>query len=106
VDIDGGPGDGIPGNPLGPGKPCIATDFRLRVRARDDSGIRSVEVFLDGKLVKRSTTSPFFVTIKAEDLPAGRHTIRVVARGNDGDRTVTKRSFRHCNPVVLPGFTG
>ena len=55
--IGGGPGDGVPGNPVRVGpKPCIATDFRLRITARDASGIRRVSVYLDGRLIKRVTT--------------------------------------------------
>jgi hypothetical protein len=104
VRIGGGPGDGIRGNPVRRGpKPCLDRDFRLRIRARDASGIRRVSVFLDGKLVRRVTRGRFLVWIRAERLRAGRHTIRVVARDRAGNRTVTTRRFRRWH---RPGFTG
>jgi hypothetical protein len=104
VTITGARGDSIVGNPLGAGKPCLARDFRLRIRARDASGIRRVSVFLDGNLVRRTTRGRFFVWIRAEGLRAGRHTIRVVARDRAGNRTVTTRRFRRCaRPVSLTG---
>ncbi len=89
-----------------PNQPCIARDFRLRVRARDPSGIRRVEVFLDGRLIRRTTRSSFFVSIGAERLLAARHTIRVVALDRAGNRTVQTRRFRRCGRPALPPFTG
>ena len=107
VTITGASGDGVPGNPVRPGpKPCVARDFRLRIRARDVSGIRRVSVFLDGRLIKRSTSAQFYVWIRAERLLAGRHTLRVVARDREGNRTVQTRRFRRCDRPVFPPFTG
>ena len=106
VTINGAPGDSFTGNPLGAGKPCIARDFRLRIRARDVSGIRRVSVYLDGRLIKRTTNGQFYVWIRAERLLAGRHTVRVVARDNAGNRTVQTRRFRRCDRPVTPPFTG
>jgi hypothetical protein len=109
VIIGGGPGDGIPGNPVGGGgnNPCVARDFRLRIRTRDRSGIRSVRVFVDGRLVRRSTRRNFLVWIRAGRLGAGRHRLRVVATDRRGNRSVRRRSFRRCaQPLVNPNFTG
>jgi hypothetical protein len=91
-----------------PNAPCPARAFRLRISARDPSGIRRVEVFLDGRLIKRTTRSSFFVSIRAERLLAGRHTIRVVALDRVGNRTVRTRRFRRCGRPVFqpPPFTG
>jgi hypothetical protein len=36
-----------------PGASCVPRDFRLRILVRDASGIRRVDVFLDGRLVER-----------------------------------------------------
>lgn len=108
VTITGASGDGVPGNPvrLGP-KPCVARDFRLRIRTRDVSGIRRVSVYLDGRLIKRTTSAQFYVWIRAGRLVAGRHTLRVVARDREGNRTVQTRRFRRCDrPAVSPPFTG
>jgi hypothetical protein len=110
VAIAGAPGDGIAGNPVRNGpKPCLATDFRLRIRARDISGIRRVSVYLDGRLIKRSTQRQFYVWIRAERLLSLRHTIRVVARDREGNRSVLTRRFTRCDRPVLqafPAFTG
>jgi hypothetical protein len=104
VIIGGGPGDGVPGNPVRTGpKPCVATDFRLRIRARDASGIRTVSVFLDGRLIKRVTHRRFLVTVRAAGLLAGTHAIRVVAVDRAGNRRVRTRSFSRCS---RPAFTG
>jgi hypothetical protein len=106
VTIGGGPGDSIIGNPVAAGAPCVATDFRLRIRARDPSRIRRVDVFLDGRLIRRTTLSTFLVWIRAERLAAARHTIRVVAIDRAGNQTVTTRRFRRCDRPVFPNFTG
>jgi hypothetical protein len=90
----------------GGGNRCIARDFRLRIRARDQSGIRRIEVFLDGSLIKRTTRRRFFVLIRAERLGARRHTIRVVARDRVGNRTVINGRFTRCDRPVLPDLTG
>jgi len=104
VIIGGGPGDGVPGNPVRTGpKPCIATDFRLRIRTRDASGIRRVSVYLDGRLIKRVTHRRFNVTVRAARLAAGTHTIRVVAVDRAGNSRVRTRTFSRCG---LPAFTG
>jgi hypothetical protein len=104
VIVGGGPGDGIPGNPVRTGpKPCLASDFRLRIRARDASGIRRVSVYLDGRLIKRVTHRRFVVTVRAQQLAAGSHAIRVVAVDRAGNQTVRTRSFSRC---ARPAFTG
>jgi hypothetical protein len=104
VIIGGGPGDSVPGNPVRTGpKPCIATDFRLRITARDASGIRRVSVYLDGRLIKRVTHRRFLVTVHAAQLVAGTHTMRVVAVDRAGNTRVQTRTFNRC---ALPAFTG
>ncbi len=97
----------------GPGKTCIARDFRLQITARDKSGIKWVKVFLDGTLIKRSTKGRFFVWVRAEKLGARRHTIRVVARDRAGNTATKKLTFGRCNapspshpPRTPSGFTG
>jgi len=101
VDIGaGGPNNGIPNDE------CPASNFRLQISASDESGIKNVKVFLDGELIKSTTSGKFSVLIPAESLDAGRHTIRVVARDNAGNKTVKTRKFRRCDAPVLPDFTG
>ena len=107
VTIGGATGDGVVGNPVAAGSNrCLAQDFRLRIRARDISGIRRVDVFLDGRRIRRSTRATFHVWIRAERLLAGRHRIRVVAVDDEGNRRVQRRTFRRCARPVLPPFTG
>ena len=89
-----------------PGASCVPGDFRLRILVRDASGIRRVDVFLDGRLVERSTQRQFYVWIRAERLLAGRHTLRVVAHDREGNQTVQTRGFTRCNRPVSPPFTG
>jgi hypothetical protein len=89
-----------------PGASCVPGDFRLRILVRDASGIRRVDVFLDGRLVERSTQRQFHVWIRAERLLAGRHTLRVVAHDREGNQTVQSRGFTRCNRPVSPPFTG
>lgn len=92
--------------PGGGANRCIAEDFKLRIRARDESGIRSIKVYLNGKMVKRTGRREITVSIRAEDLPAGRHSIRVAVQDNEGNRTIKTRGFRRCNPPAFPDFTG
>jgi hypothetical protein len=89
-----------------PGATCVPSDFRLRILVRDASGIREVDVFLDGRLIERSSQRQFYVWIRAERLLAGRHTIRVVARDREGNQTVQTRGFTRCSRPVSPPFTG
>ena len=102
---NGGPNDGGPNSGI-PNDECPASNFRLQISASDESGIKNVKVFLDGELIKSTTSGKFSVLIPAESLDAGRHTIRVVARDNAGNKTVKTRKFRRCDAPVLPDFTG
>jgi hypothetical protein len=106
VTIGGAPGDNVPGNPVRAGAPCIAVDFRLRIRAHDPSGIRRVDVLLDGNRIRRSDHGQFNVWIRAERLTSARHTLRVVATDNLGNQRVQTRNFRRCARATLPAFTG
>ena len=102
VDIDTPPGVSPPGG----GGPCIAEDFKLRLKARDESGVRSMKVYLNDNLVKKTGRREITVWIRAEDLSAGRHSIRVVVRDEEGNENEKIRNFRRCNPPVFPLFTG
>jgi hypothetical protein len=69
--------------------------------------MKSVEVFVDGKLIKRTTSKQFSVWVSVAGLRNGRNTIRVVAVDRDGNRRVVSRTFRRCAPAVpSPSFTG
>jgi Ice-binding-like len=107
ITVVGAPGDGVPGNPVDQDyNRCVPSDFRLWIRARDPSGIRRVSVFLDGRLIKRTTHSGFYVWVRAAALLPGHHTLRIVARDRVGNVRVQTRGFTRCSRTVLPLFTG
>jgi Ice-binding-like len=87
----------------GAGRRCTSRGFRARLRVSDASGLRRVDVFLDGKRIKRTTRRRFSVRIGVGGLRAGRHTIRVVATDRAGNRKTVTRSFTRC---AAPRFTG
>jgi len=84
---------------------CPSRSFRARVRVSDASGIRRVDVFLDGKRIKRTTRRRFSVRISVGGLRAGRHTIRVVATDRAGNRKTVTRGFTRC-AAAIPQLTG
>ncbi|MEO8690794.1 MAG: ice-binding family protein, partial [Solirubrobacteraceae bacterium] len=84
---------------------CVSRGFTARVRVSDASGIRRVDVFLDGRRIRRTTRTRFSVRISAGRLRAARHTIRVVTTDRAGNRRTARRSFTRCAAAV-PRFTG
>lgn len=103
-----------PGTPPGsPGprprfsKVCTTRNFTARVRVRDRAGIKSVSVYIDGRLVKRTSRTRFTVRINVRGLRVGRHRMTVIARDRAGNRSVKRRSFGRCAiSLVVPRFTG
>jgi Ice-binding-like len=90
--------------PVVPGR-CVSRGFTARVRVSDASGLRRVDVFLDGKRIRRTTRTRFSVRIRAGQLRAARHRIRVVATDRAGNRRTATRSFTRC-AAAIPRFTG
>jgi len=84
---------------------CVSRGFTARLRVSDASGLRRVDVFLDGRRIRRTTRTRFSVRISAGRLRAGRHTIRVVATDRAGNRRTARRSFTRC-AAAIPRFTG
>ena len=101
---------GVPtGGPSGPGggERCTGQAFTAKVAVHSSSGIRKVDVFVDGKLVKHSTSGRFSVRVGVTGLRSGSNTIRVVAVDGKGRRRVASESFNRCAPAVTsPSFTG
>ena len=95
---------GVPGG----GALCTDHGFRAKISIHDVSRrMRRVDVFVDGKLIKRSTHKQFSVWVRVAGLRSGRNTIRVVAVDLNGKRDTASRSFRRCAPAVpSPNFTG
>ena len=90
--------------PKAPGR-CVSRGFTARVRVSDASGIRRVDVFLDGRRIARTTRARFSVRIRAGQLRAARHRIRVVATDRAGNRRTVTRRFARC-AAAIPRFTG
>jgi hypothetical protein len=102
----GAPGTGRPGGPP-VASVCTSRNFTARVRLHDASGIRRVKVYVDGKLVRRTTRSRFSLRISVRGLRVGSHTLTVIARDRAGNRSVTRRRFGRCAlPLAAPRFTG
>jgi len=108
VQITGVPSSGgRTGGPPSRGAPCTERGFRAKFRIHSEVRMRKVSVYLDGKLIKRSTDKRFSVWISVVGLRAGRNTIRVVAVDRRGRRDVASRSFRRCaGAAPSPDFTG
>lgn len=86
---------------------CTKRNFTARVRVRDRAGIKSVSVYIDGRLVKRTSRTRFTLRIKVSGLRVGRHRMTVVARDRAGNRSVKRRSFGRCTiSLTVPHFTG
>lgn len=101
---------GVPGGSAvgrGPGAPCVDRGFRARFKIDGPARMRMVSVFLDGKLIKQSSSKRFSVWVSVHGLRVGRNTIRVVAVDREGRRDVASQSFRRCaRAAPNPDFTG
>jgi len=87
---------------------CVTSSFRVRVRVSDASSkMRRVDVRLDGKIIKRSTSKSFLVRIPARSIGGGRHRIGVAARdrGTPSRRSIRRARFGRC-ARVNPFLTG
>jgi uncharacterized repeat protein (TIGR01451 family) len=86
---------------------CSRTAFTAQIRIRDASALRRAVVRVDGRTLRRTKEKRFRVSIPANDMRAGRHTISVLAVDARGNRRTVTRSFRRCAPpVIAPVFTG
>lgn len=86
---------------------CVRRAFSARFRIRDSSGVRSVKVYLDNRLIARSRRALFAVRVNPRPLKAGRHRLRAVATDRAGNRRTVSRVFARCAQArVAPRFTG
>jgi hypothetical protein len=77
------------------------------VRLRDRSRIKRASVYLDGRLLKRTSVKRFSIRINVRGLRVGQHRIRLVAVDRRGNRSVTTRRFARCAlAAAAPRFTG
>lgn len=86
---------------------CTTRNFTVRVRLRDRAGILRARVYLDGKLIRRTTRTRFSLRINVRGLRVGNHRITVSARDRADNLSVTTRRFRRCAlGLAAPRFTG
>jgi uncharacterized repeat protein (TIGR01451 family) len=86
---------------------CSRTAFTARIRISDASALRRVVVTVDGRTLRRTNRKRFTISIPAQNMRAGRHTLRVLAVDARGNRRTVSRQFRRCAPpVIAPVFTG
>jgi sugar lactone lactonase YvrE len=78
-----------------PGKRCVHKRFAVRISVGGAS-LRTVRVYRDGRLLKRSTHRRFRVNVDAGSLPPGRHTLRIDATALNGRHTIRRARFRVC----------
>ena len=75
---------------------CARRGFTARVRVRDHSGIRRVKVYLNAKLIRRSTRKRFSVHVSVRRLRVGGNRITVLARDRARNLSATRRRFQRC----------
>ncbi len=80
--------NGVPRGSGGGGSTCVDHAFTTTFTIHDSVGMRQVRVFLDGKLIRRTTAKHFSVRIGVAGLRTGSNTIRVVAVDKNGRRDV------------------
>jgi hypothetical protein len=89
---------------------CVArgTTLNTRYAISAAAGLRSVQVSLDGRRLKSTSSGKFALRVATRNLAAGRHTIRILVVDRAGNRTVSTRRFSVCGArrVRLPRFTG
>jgi hypothetical protein len=89
---------------------CVArgTTLSTRYAISAAAGVRSVQVSLDGRRLKSTSTGKFSLRVATRNLASGRHTIRILVVDRAGNRTVSTRRFSVCGArrVRLPRFTG
>jgi hypothetical protein len=79
---------GLAGVPRG----CARPTFRLRVTVTGP--VKSTDVQVDGRRVKRSTASKFTVKVRAGGV--GRHRIAVTSKSPAGTKVVKRAAFKRC----------
>jgi hypothetical protein len=95
------------GGPGGDSPRCTTKSFTAQFRIHSAAAMKRVEVFIDGKSIKRTTSKRFAVRVDVTGLRAGPNTIRVVAVDQNDRRRVASSSFRLCAAAVpSPSFTG
>jgi hypothetical protein len=71
---------------------CAGATFRLSVKVT--GAVKTTDVVVDGRRVKRSTASKFTVKVRAGR--AGRHRIAVTSKSPAGAKSVRRATFKRC----------
>ena len=71
---------------------CARPSFRLRVTVTGP--VKTTDVHVDGRRVKRSTASKFTATVRASK--RGRHKIAVTSKSPSGTKVVRRATFKRC----------
>jgi hypothetical protein len=71
---------------------CARATFNARVRVT--GAFKSVDVKLDGKRIKRSTSPSFAVKVRASRM--GRHRLQAIVTTKAGRKVTTTKSFKRC----------
>ena len=86
---------------------CRRAGFRVRVRAADQSGLRSARVSVGGRRLRQTTRGSFRVRVPVRSLRPGRHRLRVRVVDAAGNRTSRTIRFRVCGRAArTPRYTG
>jgi hypothetical protein len=86
---------------------CRRSSFRVRVSVSDQSALRSAEVRLGSRRLRRTQSKSFRVQVPVRRLAAGRHRLRVRATDAAGNRRERVVSFSRCGRAGRgPSFTG
>lgn len=88
----------------------MSKGFRAHFRIHAPSGVRTAKVFLDGKVIKRSSKRKFSAWVNVKSVKRGGNRIRLSAVDNNGNRDSDTRKFKRCARVLptatFPDFTG
>jgi hypothetical protein len=84
---------------------CVSSNFRARVRIGDESKLKRVVAKLDGKRIDKTKKKQFSLSIPVRKLDRGKHTLKITAVDEFGNKSSKKKTFRVCAPAAPP-FTG
>jgi hypothetical protein len=75
---------------------CLKRAARIRVQVTSATSVQSASVFVDRARIARTTRRRFSVTVHAERLRPGRHSLRVEATNRARLRATERLRFRRC----------
>lgn len=101
---------GSPSGVLALSKKCTRNYMLIRPSARNGT-VKSARIYVDGKLVKTLSASPFSYKLPLSRVGPGKHKVKVVFTFTDGSTKTVNRTFRDCARLSAkghraPAFTG